>query len=289
MTIIFRCLLLLKLLQLLYVENLNVYALHHSHYIITSFAARTDQSCLKLIRLLVNIIFYRTKSYFAKNKSFQIDYIDNWMITLKNITIWGFDGLSQINQYDDQFSIEQEEIWLQSNKNQPNSDVLIKEWIMKRDEKLCDVYKIKFSIELNKNMEMLANWRLFPKWNYLTSENNFMHVKFIGLRFNVSLHLFINQNGAISMKFDHLKITQLSNIQLHTFQDPIYITSKMNSSQNDVVNSFENFTLSWLLDEKSLREILFYYLETSVIDILNKNLNHLQNNFTLNEGLSCNV
>ncbi|RTG86956.1 uncharacterized protein DC041_0004444 [Schistosoma bovis] len=230
-----------------------------------------------------------TKIYLAKNNSFQIDYIDNWMITLKNITIWGFDGLGQINQYDDQFSIEQEEIWLQSNKNQPNSDVLIKEWMMKRDEKLCDVYKIKFSIELNKNIEMLANWCLFPRWNYLTSENNFMHVKFIGLRFNVSLHLFINQNGAVGIKFDHLKITQLSNIQLHTFQDPIYITSKMNSSQNDIVNSFENFTLSWLLDKKSLREILFYYLETSVIDVLNRNLNHLQNNFKLSKGLSCNV
>uniref|UniRef100_A0A5K4F444 Uncharacterized protein n=1 Tax=Schistosoma mansoni TaxID=6183 RepID=A0A5K4F444_SCHMA len=289
MMIIFRCLLLLEFLQLLYVENLNVYALHHSHYIITSFAARTDQSCLKLVRLLINIIFYKTKTYLAKNNSFQIDYIDNWMITLKNITIWGFDGLSQINQYDDQFSIEQEEIWLQSNKSQPNSDVSIKEWMMKRDVKLCDIYKIKFSIELNKNVEMFANWLLFPKWNYLTSENNFIHVTLIGLRFNVSLRLFINQNGAVGLKFDHLKITQLSDIQLHTFQDPIYITSKMNSSLNDTVNTFENFTLSWLLDKISLREILFNYLETSVIDILNKNLSHLQSNFTLSKGLGCNV
>ncbi|VDQ11512.1 unnamed protein product [Trichobilharzia regenti] len=208
------------------------------------------------------------------------------MISLSNITIWGFDEISQINEHTNQFSIEQEEIWLQSNKNQPNSDVSIKEWMMKRDRKLCDVYKIKFSIKFNKNLELSANWLLFPSLNSLTAKNDFIHIKFIDLIIDVSLHLFINQNGPVGLEIDYIKITNLSDIELYTFQDSNYSTDRNFSWHNTTVNNFENslkkFTFSWLLDEKALRDVLFHLLEAIVTNALKTNLAQLQSNFTMN-------
>ncbi|CAH8492091.1 unnamed protein product [Heterobilharzia americana] len=291
MTPLFVSLLLLEIPHLLYIESLNTLEYHQSHYILTSVAIRTDHSCLNLIKLLINILLYRTKVYMLKNNPIHIDHLENWIINLNNITIWGFDEFNQVNiNNDDQFNIEQEEIWLHSNKNQPNSDVSIQEWMMKRDKKLCDVYKIKFSLGFSKNILLTANWLLLPNWNYLNTENNLIHVQFINLYFNVSLHLFINQNGAVRFEIDHLKITNLSNINLSVFRDLNHNTTYKNvSRQSENAKFIENFTFQWLLNENTLREILFYFLESTITNILNTNIAQIQNNFALNKSVDCKV
>ncbi|CAL8086032.1 unnamed protein product [Calicophoron daubneyi] len=164
----------------------------------------SGEVCVDFVGILIDHFVQRLKTRIQD--PMPISKISSSFFELENGMLYGLRSLTRTCP----LRMKHEELWRRANNTQPNAEVTIPEWMMKRDQKIGDTLYLTFCLGIPSNLRLHGVMTVFSFWTTYGPEHVRITLSDISIKVRMSLNL--NTTGRIKFDVDYIQVDKLEKI-----------------------------------------------------------------------------